>query len=349
LWQYAGWTNFQTNFNLVSTPVLNNVTISPSTINPDNSSTYVIAVTTSDPLGAANVSNNYAIINYAGTNAGNYRGYLTWHWANAWPSAQENQACSGAGGYAAVQSGYGNTSIHLASCNVTDAGNSRTTNFTVRFEPAFSSPTTNNDISGLGCNIVNGVQTCIGWNNFDLNFALTTFNLSVTTAGTGSGTVGGGGNYYAGALATATQSASAGSTFAGWSGACNGSGQVTMNSAKTCTATFTMNPPATPTGLSVTPSSCGNNWLNISWNAATYATNYKVYRGGSLVYDGAGLSFSDTGLTLSTAYSYTVTASNVGGTSAASGAVSNTVAPYCPINGSCGPANKTYPVGSTSY
>jgi len=96
--------------------------------------------------------------------------------------------------------------------------------------------------------------------------------------------------------------------------------------------TFYVLPPA-PTGLTVSPSSCNNNWLDVSWSAVSGATNYKVYRNGSLVYDGGGTSFRDGGLSLGGGYSYVVNASNAWGTSPNSGTVSGTVAPNCPIAG----------------
>ncbi|MEK7642510.1 MAG: LamG-like jellyroll fold domain-containing protein [Patescibacteria group bacterium] len=89
--------------------------------------------------------------------------------------------------------------------------------------------------------------------------------------------------------------------------------------------------PATPTGLSAAPSTCGNNWLNISWNAVSGATSYQVYRdgGGTPVYNGSGLSFSDTGLALGSTHSYTVRATNTSGSSPLSASVSGTVASAC--------------------
>ena len=70
--------------------------------------------------------------------------------------------------------------------------------------------------------------------------APTTYQLSVIKAGAGSGTVSGSGSYAAGTSVTLTASAAAGSTFAGWSGACTGAGTCTvkMNAAKTVTANF---------------------------------------------------------------------------------------------------------------
>jgi len=100
--------------------------------------------------------------------------------------------------------------------------------------------------------------------------------------------------------------------------------------------------PATPTGLSVTPSSCGNNWLNISWNSSSGATSYQVYRDGSgtPIYNSSGTAFSDTGLALGSTHSYTVRATNSSGSSGLSGSVSGTVASSCPVgpidDASCG-------------
>ncbi|MFZ2048726.1 MAG: hypothetical protein WAV25_00250 [Minisyncoccia bacterium] len=92
-------------------------------------------------------------------------------------------------------------------------------------------------------------------------------------------------------------------------------------------------PPAliAPTGFVASQSSCDKNWLNLSWNASANATSYQVYRGGTLIYNGSGLAFSDTGLTLGSTYTYTIYASNAGGSS--SGALtSGTVPNTCSYN-----------------
>jgi hypothetical protein len=86
------------------------------------------------------------------------------------------------------------------------------------------------------------------------------FTLTVSKAGSGSGTVAGspagidcGGTCVAslseGTSVTLTATAASGSTFAGWGGACSGTGPcvVAMNAAKTVTATFNSNPPAEET------------------------------------------------------------------------------------------------------
>ncbi|MCX6702061.1 MAG: hypothetical protein NTX96_02625 [Candidatus Zambryskibacteria bacterium] len=174
IWQGAGWTNFQTNFNLAFTPVASNVTISSASVNPNNSTQYNIVATGTDLGGGANITHEYALINYQGGNAGNYRGYLTWYYDGAYtgwnlPATKTKIACTG-GGIAAIQFGYGDSYINLDSCATSVVGNTRITTFVVRFTPSFTTPTTNNDISEYVQN-TNGIAT--GWVNFDLNFGLT--------------------------------------------------------------------------------------------------------------------------------------------------------------------------------
>src|SRR5581483_9754083 len=70
-----------------------------------------------------------------------------------------------------------------------------------------------------------------------------TFTLTLNEAGAGSGTVTAnpaGHAFLPGTIVTVTEAPAAGSTFAGWSGACSGTGScmVTMNSNLTVTATF---------------------------------------------------------------------------------------------------------------
>jgi len=150
-------------------PPTQNLTFSSASVNPDNTSQYTISLSGTDTGGASRVYNIYALINYQGANGGNYRGYLTWYPADAWPGYQDNTLCSGVGSHAVVQPGYGNTYVHLKSCNVTDAGNTRTVNFVVAFDSSFYTPTTQNDISGYVCD---NIGQCNGWNNYDLNFSL---------------------------------------------------------------------------------------------------------------------------------------------------------------------------------
>jgi chitodextrinase len=82
---------------------------------------------------------------------------------------------------------------------------------------------------------------------------------------------------------------------------------------------------ATPTGLTVGSATVSS--LSISWDASTGATSYQLYRNGTHVYNGGANAYTDTGLTSSTKYSYTVQASNNGGSSALSMAVLGTTLP----------------------
>jgi hypothetical protein len=79
--------------------------------------------------------------------------------------------------------------------------------------------------------------------------------------------------------------------------------------------------PATPTGFTVTPSTCGTGTMNISWNASSGATSYTVYRDGGSIYNGSTVysvssPFAATGLVASSWHSYGITASNSAGPSA---------------------------------
>jgi len=109
----------------------------------------------------------------------------------------------------------------------------------------------------------------------------TTYTLSVTKSGTGSGTVTSSpagiscGNdctepYTANTSVTLTAQADTGSTFGGWGGDCSSCGSnttctISMNANKSCTATFTQNPlpPSTYT-LSVTKSGTGSGTVTSS-------------------------------------------------------------------------------------
>ena len=128
------------------------------------------------------------------------------------------------------------------------------------------------DCNSSGQVTMNSAKTCTA------TFILATYVLAVNKAGTGSGTVTGAGTYNSGIIVTATETPSAGSTFSGWSGDCNASGQVTMNSAKTCIATFTLSNIATPNNVILSIPSCGGSTVHLSWSGVTGAAQYKIYK-----------------------------------------------------------------------
>jgi uncharacterized repeat protein (TIGR03803 family) len=121
----------------------------------------------------------------------------------------------------------------------------------------------------------NGNNGEIGGTVFEIvNSTITDYKLTVTTAGTGSGSVSSSpsgidcpstcsANFASGTVVTLTQTANSGSTFAGWSGACTGTGscQVTMSAAKTLTATFNSGgaPSVTLTATNLNFGSIGEN------------------------------------------------------------------------------------------
>ncbi|MEU8673097.1 glycoside hydrolase family 18 protein [Streptomyces sp. NPDC048560] len=80
--------------------------------------------------------------------------------------------------------------------------------------------------------------------------------------------------------------------------------------------------PAVPAGLRAGTATSSS--VPLTWNAASGATGYHVYRGGTKVLTVTGTSATVTGLTASTAYSFQVSAVNAAGESARSAAVSAT-------------------------
>ena len=164
--------------------------------------------------------------------------------------------------------------------------------------------------------------------------APTTYSLSVSKAGTGSGTVSGGSiscgsscsqsSISSGTSITLTASAASGSNFAGWSGACSGTGScaVTVNSNTSVTATFdatSVSAPGVPEIVGATGVS--SNQVTVAWSTLdneTTSTIYTLYRNGSPIATMTRNSvdvlykeppyYQDKGLSPNTTYTYTVTA-----------------------------------------
>ncbi|MDD2657399.1 MAG: hypothetical protein PHD04_01905 [Candidatus Pacebacteria bacterium] len=340
-----------------SLPTQGTVSINTATIVPNNANSYTITMSGSDGGGAGNIIAEYALINLQGENGGTYRGYLTWGAGDWWPGYQDHHACSGSGGYAVVQPGYGNSYIHFDSCSVSDSGNTRTVSFVVRFDPTYISPIIDNDISGL---VYDNIWQSPGWVNFDTNFNIATYPLAVSASG--SGTVGGAGTYVYGSVITATASASAGSTFTGWSGDCNGSGQVTMTAAKNCVATFTANAPIVPSfyisgstwGIadgSTSGITYGGGPYTLSWGATSYTTSCTL--DGAAVAVGGGSS-SGTASFAGNTHTFTLSCSGPGGTVSRAVTISYPPPPTnasasCSADGSTGTISWTAPGGYTTF
>jgi murein DD-endopeptidase MepM/ murein hydrolase activator NlpD len=157
----------------------------------------------------------------------------------------------------------------------------------------------------------------------------TFFTLTVNKTGSGQGTVTSSpsgidcgptcsADFTSGAVVTLTATPATGSTFAGWSGACSGTGTctVTMDTDKTVTATFTstVRPPAAPNQLRVRAVSSRR--VDLSWNdRSNNEDGFRIYRNGSLIATvGANTtSYSDTTVRPRTSYCYQVAAYNAAG------------------------------------
>lgn len=132
----------------------------------------------------------------------------------------------------------------------------------------------------------------------------------------------------------------AGYTFTGWSPSLPRAMPV---GGGTSVAQWVGNPPASPSGLSAAPGSCGTGQIHISWSATSGATKYILRDGSTVVYQGPATSFTHTGLTAGSVHSYTVSAENANGTSAYSSSVSATVPAVCPSgNISANPTSVMY-------
>ncbi len=125
-----------------------------------------------------------------------------------------------------------------------------------------------------------------------------TFALSVTRAGTGTGTVTSNpsgincgstcsANYASGTSVTLTAAAASGSTFAGWSGACTGTGTCTTSMTASRSVTATFNTSGGTGGTCSNPVTFTNNTGNFNTTgAACYRTSQNVAGWGCSNFDG---------------------------------------------------------------
>ncbi|MFZ2226466.1 MAG: InlB B-repeat-containing protein [Candidatus Moraniibacteriota bacterium] len=159
-------------------PVLGSGTINTSPVVTNGSTQYQITVTANetDAGGGANITDQLALLNYAGTNAGAYRGYLGFSLNGNFPHFggayyQSPMGCSG-GGQAATYNGYGSSYINLVSCSTSVSGNTRTTTFNTAFNSSFTTPLTSNNITIY---VSDAQGAAAGWQ------ASNTFNIQTYT------------------------------------------------------------------------------------------------------------------------------------------------------------------------
>ena len=152
-----------------------NATISPRPITANGTTQYTITLTASDPNGGNNIGSLYAHINLQGPNSGTNRGYIGWDVTRAAPAVFPNwtsfkagstpAGCTGSG-RAAINSGSGDQYINIISCSAPSVvGNTRVINIVVTFNTNFTTPTTNNTISGYVRDFT-GLQDTPAWNAF---------------------------------------------------------------------------------------------------------------------------------------------------------------------------------------
>jgi hypothetical protein len=180
---YSPWTHFDINFGL-NMPSLDSVTITPSPVTANNTN-HTITIVGNDPSGGANITHEYALINYTGTYVGQHRGYVTWYYDSAytaWNALKNKMSCTG-GGIAAIQTGYGDNYMTLISCTTSITGNKRTTSFVVRFDPSFTTPTANNLINTYIHNTFGHNTGWVAGGLFNLNVPVAPTVTSPTVSG----------------------------------------------------------------------------------------------------------------------------------------------------------------------
>jgi len=226
---------------------------------------YTITISGSDSGGAGKVSVFYALINEGGSNAGAYRGYLLWNTGSSarWSdNTVEGRTCTGSG-YGGIyrnspgETDYGDEYIHLSSCSVSDSGNTRTVSFIITFDPLFTTPLTNNDMSGYALDDLNQHD---GWTNFDLNFSIVP-PLSATCSAASSHTYSSTISYTADSFTWGINSLSGGtgSYSYSWSGTEGPSGSGTVTASTRSTADTIVEYATTGTkSASLTLSSAGD-------------------------------------------------------------------------------------------
>ncbi len=190
--------------------------------------------------------------------------------------------------------------------------------FTITANTGYSIADVTVDGASVGVVSTYTFSNVIASHTISASFTTNTYNLSVTKAGTGAGTITSspagiscGSScsyaYNSGTAVTLTAAPDASSTFAGWSGACTGTGtcSVTMSAAKSVTATFSIKTntitASAGTGGSISPS--GSVSVNYGANQSFTITANNYYEISDIRVDGSSMG-------LSSSYTFTNVASN---------------------------------------
>jgi len=136
---------------------------------------------------------------------------------------------------------------------------------------------------------------------------------------------------------------------------CNSGGHGTLNTGSfyvtpTSTTTYTVTctgPAPVPINVSVGQGACDSNTLNVSWTAVSGATSYTVYDSSVAVGTSTTNSYVHRALIPDTSHSYSVTATDSGGTSAKSASVQAIAPSQC--TGYCVYTWETPPYEPTRY
>jgi hypothetical protein len=196
------------------------------------------------------------------------------------------------------------------------------------------------------------ISTKTGYNTSSIGSAAyvitgVSFTLAVSTAGSGSGSLSGSncasGTYPSGTTITCSQSASTGSTFAGWSGgSCSGTGSCSFSllANATVTGTFTLN----SWTLSTATAGTGSGTVTGCAGAVNFGASYSctvTASGGSTLTSVAGCGGSGT-------TTFTGTMPNTNCTVTATFATSAATPTFSPVAGSYGPTqNVTISTGTS--
>lgn len=214
-------------------------------------------------------------------------------------------------------------------------------------------PLTSYSYTVAACSEVAGTNCGAQSSAASVSTLATTFALSVTTAGTGTGTVTStpagiscgttcSAPFTNGSSVSLTAAAATGSSFTGWSaGACSGTAAcvITITAAQAVTATFALAPPAAFNLTSpANGTSSASTTPTLTWGASTGAASYTVEVATSTAFGTADVvnqtgvtatSFAvATPLTVGVIYYWRVTAINVGGSAIGSNAPLWLSSPY---------------------